>query len=338
MKQSILKSTFKFLAGLVVIQIAILLTYYVWPAASVDLSYDYPSIPTSVQQLEQYVQQKESSIKNIKKGNAATIIWADSTKSKTEYALVYLHGFSASHEEGGTVHRQIAEHFGMNLFLSRLSHHGLEGVDGMLELSPQSLMDSALEAVAIGNCLGKKVILMGTSTGATLGLPIMANDPSIFAGIFYSANIKLADSKSALLTKPFGLSIARKVLGSNYYSFDSPPGADQYWTTKYPIEATIALQKLINSSISKETFSNIDQSVLLVSYYKDENNQDEVVSVEAIKNCYDELGTKIGKKKYVELTEVGGHAMCSPFFSKDVVSPYEEAREFLETNLKLTPN
>lgn len=335
MKQSILKRTFKFLAGLAVILILLLLLFIFWPASSVDLTYKYPSVPKDASQLELFVQQKESSNGQIKEGNAAEIVWADSTKSKTDYALVYLHGFSASHEEGGAVHRQIAKHFGMNLYLSRLSFHGLEGDDGMLQLTPQNLMDSALEAVAICKSLGKKVIIMGTSTGATLGLPIMANDPSIFAGIFYSANIKLANRQSELLTKPFGLSIARKVLGGNYYSFVPPPGADQYWTTKYPIEATIALQTLINSSMKEETFANITQGVLLLSYYKDENNQDEVVSVGAIKECYKQLGTRIGMKKYVELPEVAAHAMCSPFFSKDIVSPFAEAKEYLETNLRL---
>lgn len=337
MKQPILKRTFKFLGLLAALLILLVVIYLIWPVKTVDLKYQYPTVPNSAAELENYVQQKEASIQEIKEGNAAQIVWADSSKTQTDYVLVYLHGFSASHEEGGTVPEQIAEYFGMNLYLSRLSRHGLKGVDGMKTLTAKNLMDSALEAVAIGKSLGKRVILMGTSTGATLGLPIMANDPSIHSGIFYSANINLADSKSDLLTKPFGLSIAKMVLGSDYYSFDPPPGADQYWTTKYPIEATIELQTLLNSTMHEATFEKIKQPVLLVSYYKDEANQDDVVSVQAIRDCYQQLSTREGMKKYVELSSVEGHAMCSPFFSKDVVRPYREAREFMEANLSIWP-
>ena len=41
----------------------------------------------------------------------------DSLKEKTEYAVVYLHGFSASQEEGDPVHYDFAKKFGCNLFL-----------------------------------------------------------------------------------------------------------------------------------------------------------------------------------------------------------------------------
>ena len=41
----------------------------------------------------------------VKPENEARIIWQnDSLKNKTEYAVVYLHGFSASQEEGDPVH------------------------------------------------------------------------------------------------------------------------------------------------------------------------------------------------------------------------------------------
>lgn len=337
MKQSILKKTFRLLALLAVLLIALAVVYFVWPVTTTEFEYKYPVVPSTSAELENYVQQKEASIPNIKAGNAAEIVWADSTKSKTDYVIVYLHGFSASHEEGGKVHRDIADYFKMNLYLSRLSHHGLEGDDGMKELTAESLMESALEAVAIGKALGKRVILMGTSTGATLGLPIMANDPTIHSGIFYSANIDLADSKSDLLTKPFGLSIARKVIGGDYYSFVPPPGADKYWTTKYPLEATVALQVLLNSTMKKETFNKIKQPVLMLSYFASEEDQDQVVSVQAIKDCFEQLSTSMGLKKYVELDKVKAHAMCSPLFSKDVVSPYMETREFMEANLSIWP-
>ncbi len=333
MKQTILKRTFSLLALLATLLVALVLGYLIWPPKTVDLNYEYPIVSDQAMSLENYIKKKEASISNIKPGNEAKIIWADSTKSKTEYALVYLHGFSASHEEGGTVHRKIAELFGMNLFLSRLSYHGLEGLDSMKDLTAENLMASALEAVSIGKALGKKVILMGTSTGGTLGISLMAHDPDIFAGIFYSPNIDLADPKTDLLTKPFGLSIARKVLGSNYYSFEANDEIKKFWTTKYPIEATVALQTLLNSTMHEKTFTEVKQPILLISYYASEKDQDQVVSVEAIKECFNQLGTDKKNKKYVELGSVKAHAMCSPLFSKDTKSPLLETTSFLEVIL-----
>src|SRR6478672_2862703 len=55
--------------------------------------------------LDKFVAANEAQHK-LKPNNEARIIWAnDSIKEKTEYAIVYLHGFSASQEEGDPVHR-----------------------------------------------------------------------------------------------------------------------------------------------------------------------------------------------------------------------------------------
>ena len=54
--------------------------------------------------LDGYIEDKESEVLDIKPGNEAKIIWADSSKTRTEYAVVYLHGFSASREEGSPLH------------------------------------------------------------------------------------------------------------------------------------------------------------------------------------------------------------------------------------------
>ncbi len=308
-----------------------LFAFYFWPPTTVDLEYNYPDVPSIDHGLENYIAKNESAYANIKEGNKAHIVWAnDSLKNQTEYAIVYLHGFSASHEEGALAHKPIAQEYGMNLYLSRLSQHGLEGIDALGDLTAESLLASAQQAVAIGKRLGKKVILMGTSTGATVGLPIMAHDPEIHAGIFYSPNIDLFDSKTDLLTKPFGLSIAKAVVGDDYYSFSPPPGAEQFWTHKYPMEATVQLQTLLNSTMHQETFEKIKQPTLLLSYYKNEQEQDPVVSVAAIKTCYEQLGTPDDLKKYIELPDVQAHAMCSEFYSKDLAAPIDASKEFIE--------
>ena len=73
-----------------------------------------PEIP-EIYQLESFIAKQES-LHKLKPNNQARIVWMNDTiKSKTEYAIVYLHGFSASQEEGNPVHRNIAKKFGCNL-------------------------------------------------------------------------------------------------------------------------------------------------------------------------------------------------------------------------------
>ena len=79
---------------------------------------DLPAVPAIAAGLEQYVTHIEAAHK-VKPDNEARIVWAnDSLKQKTPYAIVYLHGFSASQAEGNPLHRDIAREFGCNLYLS----------------------------------------------------------------------------------------------------------------------------------------------------------------------------------------------------------------------------
>ncbi|MFX8354900.1 hypothetical protein ABTL90_19390, partial [Acinetobacter baumannii] len=88
------------------------------PGTSV-YSKEIPVFSSNATDLEKQVTAIEA-VHKIKPNNQARIVWAnDSIKEKTEYAIVYLHGFSASQEEGNPVHINIAKYFGCNLYLSR---------------------------------------------------------------------------------------------------------------------------------------------------------------------------------------------------------------------------
>jgi len=80
-------------------------------------------------QLDNIIAEKESQFP-LKPDNQARIVWDDTSHQMTEYAIVYLHGFSASQMEGNPVHRDIAKKFGCNLYLSRLSDHGIDTSEG----------------------------------------------------------------------------------------------------------------------------------------------------------------------------------------------------------------
>jgi pimeloyl-ACP methyl ester carboxylesterase len=161
----------RLLRRLLTVVVVIMIIYLLGPQpSSPDYKAALPAVPSIHAGLEKYVVAQEAAHK-LKPNNEARIVWAnDSAKQKTEYAIVYLHGFSASQEEGNPVHRDIARQFGCNLYLSRLSQHGIDTADALINMTADNLWESAKQAYAIGKQLGNKVILMGTSTGGSIGI------------------------------------------------------------------------------------------------------------------------------------------------------------------------
>lgn len=309
--------------------------YFTGPQPSTPLyNKDIPLIPDDV---EDFIHKKES-LHRLKKNNEARIVWAnDSSKTKTEYAIVYLHGFSASQEEGNPVHRNIAAYFGCNLYLSRLAEHGIDTTDQLINLTSENYWESAKEALFIGKKLGKKVILMGTSTGGTQALQLAANYPNdVAAIILYSPNIEINDPNAYLLNNPWGLQIARLVKGGKLnYPADTRPIYSAYWNRPYRLEAVVNLQEMLETTMIDETFTKITQPVLMLYYYKDENHQDKVVRVDAMKKMFAALSTPDNMKVSLAVPNSGNHVLGSPIMSKDVSTVQEISTGFLKDKLGL---
>ena len=101
-----------------------------------ELNKNLPSLPTSVRNLESYIAEKESEY-SVRPDNESRIFWAnDSLKERTDYCLLYLHGFSASWYEGYPANVEFAKHFGMNAYMPRLASHGLETEDALVDMTP----------------------------------------------------------------------------------------------------------------------------------------------------------------------------------------------------------
>ncbi|TNF44592.1 MAG: alpha/beta hydrolase, partial [Cytophagales bacterium] len=143
-----------------------------------DLTVHFPEVPTRLSELEKYVHDREDSVIGLKEGNEAYIQWADSlNKRKTPYSIIYIHGFGAGPMEGDPVHRFLGEHFGANVFVTRLPDHGIRRTNGMEYVSAQKLADAAGEAYQIGKSLGDSVIVVGTSMGGALTLLLASQQP-----------------------------------------------------------------------------------------------------------------------------------------------------------------
>jgi len=274
----------------------------------------------------------ESGITNIRPGNQSELYWSnDSLQDKTAYCLLYLHGFSASPMEGNPVHIDVAKEMGMNVYIPRLAAHGLNVEEALLDMTPDRLWESAKQALAMASALGEKVILMGTSTGGTLALMLAAHYPDdIAALVLYAPNVRLFDKTAFLLDKPWGLQIARLVMGGDYREPEMKPAEIPFWYSKYRIESLVYLQQLITQGMKSVTFEKVTVPVFTGYYFKDEDNQDNTVSVDAIHWMFDNLATDPSKKVEVAFPEAGVHVICSNLVSGAWEDVEQETVKFLK--------
>ena len=322
----------------VIIALVLVIVYLGGPRPSEPgYALDMPHIPANITGLEQYISAHEGRHK-LKPDNEARIVWAnDSARQKTNYAIVYLHGFSASQAEGEPVHRDLARRFGCNLYLSRLAEHGIDTVDAMVNFTVDKYWESAKEALATGRQLGDTVILMGCSTGASLALKLAAEYPEIHALILLSPNIAINDPNAWLLNNPWGLHIARMVLGSKYVDSkkDTRDVYKQYWYNHYRLEAAVALEELLESAMVKGTFTRVKQPTLMLYYYKDEVHQDSTVKVKAMQEMFSQLGTPADQKRSLAMPATGDHVIGSYIRSKDVEGVKRECERFLREIVRM---
>jgi esterase/lipase len=319
----------KFLKWLSIFLLLLIIVYFFGPQPPTpEYSNTLPTVQAEAAQLEKYIAEHEAKHK-IKPDNEARILWFnDSTKEKTEYAVVYLHGFSASQEEGDPVHKEFAKKFGYNLYLSRLADHGIDTTEPLANFTAGRIWNSALEAYAIGKQIGKKVILISTSTGGTLALKLCAEYPEIAANIMLSPNIAINDPNAWLLNNHWGLQIAHLVTGKHRVAGDTTALYAQYWNNRYVTSSLVQLEELLESTMKESTFQKVKQPSLMLYYFKDKENQDDVVKVSAMKRMFAQLGTAENLKKQVTLPNTGDHVLGSPIKSKDVKSVQEECEKF----------
>ncbi|MFY0627488.1 MAG: alpha/beta hydrolase [Reichenbachiella sp.] len=290
-----------------------------------------------IDSIDQYLINKENDFPNIKIHNESRIVWADLIK-KTKYSIVYLHGFSAGVMESNPVHVNLAKKYGCNLYLPRLSGHGLADKESFKNLTPNDLVEDAKEAIAIGNIIGEKVIVLSCSTGGTLSIYLTAHNPElIHSQILYSPNISLYDPLAKTITEPWGREILKYNLGDYKKGRAKDYGTriEDYWTLDYRIEGLIALQSLIDQTMIESTFSMISSPYFMGYYYKNEKESDHVVSVDAMQAFDQNTSTPDNLKVNKAFPNVGVHVIASDLKSKDIEGVINSTSAFIEEVLQL---
>jgi len=140
-------------------------------------------LPDDLAELDAWVSEHEGALP-LKPDNEARIVWNDQSRPcRTAFSIVYLHGLTASQGDGSPQHLRLAKHFGCNLFLARLPGHGSDQDEAMRGLTGLQLVGAAMDALTLGERLGNKVILIGTSLGASLSILLAATYPAEIAAV-----------------------------------------------------------------------------------------------------------------------------------------------------------
>lgn len=261
----------------------LLAVFLAGPRARVDYQPFTGKLPTD---LTAYLQQTEAAYPDITPGAEKIIRWANVDHRQTDLAIIYLHGFSATRQETAPLSDDLASTLGANLFYTRLSGHGRSNA-AFGEASAGEWLNDAEEALAIGKRLGRKVIIIGTSTGGTLATWLAAtqDDPAILAYVLISPNFAPRDPTAQVLNWPWANHFVPLLLGEERHW--RPLNAEQarYWTHRYPSKAMLPMMALVQA-VNALPLEQV-QSPLLLIHAAD----DQVVSAQAARAAFLRFGS-----------------------------------------------
>ena len=197
-----------------------------------------------------YLAAAEARVAGIRPGAAKRIVWAGAAGVRTGLAIVYVHGFSATAEEIRPVPDEVAQALGANLYFTRLTGHGQDGA-AMARATAGDWIEDMAEAMAIGRQLGERVVVIGTSTGATLAA-LAATDPALNEGlagtVMVSPNFGLPGATGVMLDLPLVRYWGPIVAGETRSFTPANPDQGRYWTTSYPTVAVLPMAALVRAA------------------------------------------------------------------------------------------
>lgn len=231
--------------GLAVIACLVVFALGPRPAADTTIEFDARALPDD---LDAYLAASEASFDDIRPGNEKQIVWADpASRARTPISIVYIHGFSASPGELRPLPDLVARQLGANLYYARLKGHGRSG-DAMLEGSVHGWVNDFAEAAAIGRRLGDRVIVMATSTGASLATWAATQQEltrDVAGLVQFSPNYGIQAAGSSLLSMPWAKQMVLLIVGKRR-SFEPMNALHAgFWTYDYPSLALLPMASLV---------------------------------------------------------------------------------------------
>lgn len=254
---------------------------------------------------------EEAALGDVTEGVEKRIIFAGEPV-KTDWAVVYVHGFSATSQEIRPVPDKVAEALGANLFYARLTGHGRPG-EALGEARVADWMDDMAEIAAVGRALGDKVLMMSASTGGTLSALAAAGDPSIAdAFVMVSPNFELAVAGRQLLTFPFARHFVPALMGAQREWEASNADHAKYWTNSYPTKAVMPMAAAAKASREADYARQTAPALVILS------EEDQVVLATTTREVMATWGAPV---EIEALTMGDGDDPFSHVIAGDIMSP-----------------
>jgi pimeloyl-ACP methyl ester carboxylesterase len=231
----------------IVVIAGVFLFYITGSKPAVDTRVNFHPLAIS-NDLDVYLAKTEAQYPDVRPHQHKQIIWADRTnRTVTPHAIIYIHGFSASSSEIRPVPEDVAAGLNANIYFTRLTGHGRSS-EAMIEGNISAWLKDFAEALAIGERIGREIIVIATSTGASLVTYALTRPEfrkRISKVVFVSPNYGIQGRGAFLLTGPHAQRIAHFLLGKERSFSPQNKFQAQHWTTSYPTAALLPMAALV---------------------------------------------------------------------------------------------
>ena len=203
------------------------------------------------------LEQHEAAIEQIIDGAEKKIIFsAESRPKRTALCVLYIHGYSASRQEISPVPEQLAQALHANYYGLRLTGHGIDSPAGAAlgRAKANDWLFDLMEAWQVAHQLGERVVVIATSTGATLATWLAqqpAVKPHLAALVMISPNFQPKHWAIPLFLWPWAQYWVSLVAGREHGWEPTNEGGKKYWTCRYPtrtLHQVAALVKAVRDS------------------------------------------------------------------------------------------
>ena len=241
-----------------------------------------------------------------------TVIWHGKAGTRTERAIIYVHGFTGTRGETKPTADRLAHRLGANLFYTRLAGHGLDGA-ALGKATIEQWRDDVHEAWRIGTLIGRRVTIIAVSTGAPLACELaLRTGVAAEALILGSPNFGIRQWYSHFVLR--SRLLIRLFAGAEIRSDPRNQLEAAFWTLRYPIAALFTMQQAVRIGRALPLDELVTPTLVLYT------PADRTVSVPAIKRTYRRLGSEM--KRLVSVDVARDHVL-----SGEAVSP--QATDFV---------
>ncbi len=277
---------------------------------------------------------QESRDLGVRPGNEERLV--RQAPGRTPLAILYLHGFGASRAEGEETVDWLSEQLGANAWYVRLPGHGLDDPHAHAAPVFADWLDASEHAFAQMGSLGDRVVVVGTSMGGLLATWLAAEHPDrVAAVVLASPFFDWADPMAGVVERPLGPLLIRALYGDlrDASWVEDPearmqPGYEEHWTITQRYVALETLGDVRRFVGRPAVLKRVRAPVLMLYHYADEDDQDDVASVGAMREAFRRF-RKHEASSAVPIAD-GNHILLSSYVRTDKVAVRAALSEFVD--------